>query len=36
MNLRDVPGEPGAPGAVWISCGLRAGTYGIDPADYFL
>jgi HD-GYP domain-containing protein (c-di-GMP phosphodiesterase class II) len=36
LDLREVPAEPGAAGAVWIHCGLRAGSYGIDPADYFL
>ncbi len=36
LDLRKVPAEPGAAGAVWIHCGLPAGSYGIDPADYFL
>lgn len=36
LDLRDVSAEPGAPGAIWIHSGLETGSYGIDPADYFL
>jgi len=36
LDLLSAPAEPGAPGAVWIHRGLHAGSYGIDPADYFL
>jgi HD-GYP domain-containing protein (c-di-GMP phosphodiesterase class II) len=36
LNLREFPAEPGMPGAIWIHRGVDAGSYGIDPADYFL
>lgn len=36
LNLRKLPAEPGMLGAVWIHRGVDAGSYGIDPADYFI
>ena len=36
LDLRELPSKPGMPGAVWINRGVDAGSYGIDPKDYFL
>lgn len=36
MDLRALPVEQDKPGAIWITHGLDFGSFGIDPATYFL
>ena len=36
MDLRVLPVEKDNPGAIWITHGLDFGSFGIDPATYFL
>jgi len=36
MDLRVLPVEQDKPGAIWITHGLDFGSFGIDPATYFL
>lgn len=36
MDLRVLPVEKDHPGAIWITHGLDFGSFGIDPATYFL
>lgn len=36
IDLKDLPIEVENPAAVWISRGLDFGSYGIDPATYYL
>ncbi len=36
IDLKDFPIEVEDPNAIWISRGLDFGSFGIDPATYYL
>jgi hypothetical protein len=36
IDLKDFPVEVEDPNAIWISRGLDFGSFGIDPATYYL
>ena len=36
IDLKELPIEVDRPSATWISRGLDFGSYGIDPATYYL
>ena len=36
IDLKELPIEVDHPSAIWISRGLDFGSYGIDPATYYL